>query len=88
MEGKLVLWGVTFYRDKICVYDEHPIAGQDIQCRAPFSRSRYARYTDPLHRIQIHAIPKPRIDCSIRSQNNSEDKLINQYTTPFDDIIK
>ena len=29
------------YRDKICVYDEHPIAGQDIQCRAPNSRSRY-----------------------------------------------
>ena len=29
------------YRDKICVYDEHPIAGRDIQCRALYSRSRY-----------------------------------------------
>ena len=30
-----------WYRDKICVYDEHPIAGQDMQCWAPDSRSRY-----------------------------------------------
>ena len=29
-----------FYRDKICVNDEHHIAGQDIQCRAHDSRSR------------------------------------------------
>ena len=28
-------------RDKICVYDKHPIAGRDIQCRAPDSQSRY-----------------------------------------------
>ena len=27
------------YCDKICVYDEHPIASRDIQCRAPDSRS-------------------------------------------------
>ena len=29
------------YRDKICLYDEHPISGRDIQYRAPVSRSRY-----------------------------------------------
>ena len=28
------------YRDKICVNDEHPLAGQDIKYRAPDSRSR------------------------------------------------
>ena len=27
----------TDYRDKIFVYDEHPIAGRDIQYRAPDS---------------------------------------------------
>ena len=32
----------NLYRDKICVYDEHPMAGRDIQCRAPDSLSRYA----------------------------------------------
>ena len=32
---------LIFYRDKICVYNEHPIAGRDIQCRAPYSQSRY-----------------------------------------------
>ena len=33
--------GVYFsqYCDKICVYDEHPLAGGDIQYRAPDSRS-------------------------------------------------
>ena len=30
-----------WYRDKICVCDEHPIAGQDMQCQAPDSWSRY-----------------------------------------------
>ena len=30
------------YRDKICVYDEHPIGGQDIQYQAPNSQSRYS----------------------------------------------
>ena len=29
------------YGENICVYDEHPIAGRDIQCRALYSRSRY-----------------------------------------------
>ena len=29
------------YCDKICVYDEQPIAGQDIQYQAPDSQSRY-----------------------------------------------
>ena len=33
-------FGVLHYRDKICVYDEHPIAGRDIQCRASNSQSR------------------------------------------------
>ena len=36
------------YRDKICVYDEHPIAGRDIQYRAPDSRSRYATPLDDI----------------------------------------
>ena len=27
------------YRDKICVYDKHLIAGQDMQCQAPYSQS-------------------------------------------------
>ena len=31
--------GSNIYRDKICVYDEHPLAGRDIQYRAPNSRS-------------------------------------------------
>ena len=30
------------YRDEICVFDEHPIAGRDIKFLAPDSRSRYA----------------------------------------------
>ena len=29
------------HRDKICVYDDHPIAGRDIQYWAPESRSEY-----------------------------------------------
>ena len=29
------------YREKICVHDEHPIAGRDIQCRAHYSQSSY-----------------------------------------------
>ena len=29
------------YCDKICVYDEHPIAGRDIQYQAPDSWSEY-----------------------------------------------
>ena len=35
-------WGKTssLYRDKICVYDEHPLAGRDIQYRVPDSQSR------------------------------------------------
>ena len=28
------------YRDRICVYDAHPIAGLDIQYQAPNSGSR------------------------------------------------
>ena len=28
------------YSNKICVYDEHPIAGRDIQYQAPDSQSR------------------------------------------------
>ena len=28
--------------DKICVYDKHPIAGWDLQFRAPGSQSEYA----------------------------------------------
>ena len=39
------------FRDKICVYDEHPITGQDIQYRAPDSRSRY---TTPLDEIILN----------------------------------
>ena len=31
----------TFYRDKKCVDDEHPLAGRDIQYWAPDSRSSY-----------------------------------------------
>ena len=33
------------YCDKICVYYEHPLAGQDIQYRAPDSRSSYTKLT-------------------------------------------
>ena len=38
------------YRDKICVYDEHPIAGQDIQFREPDS---WSKYTTPFDNIII-----------------------------------
>ena len=31
----------TLYRDKICVYDEHPSAGRDIQYLALDSQSSY-----------------------------------------------
>ena len=34
--------------DTTCVHDEHPIAGRDIQCRAPVSLSRY---TSPFNNI-------------------------------------
>ena len=36
----------SVYRDKICVYDEHPIAGGDIQYRAPDCQSRYTKSFD------------------------------------------
>ena len=36
------------YLDKICEYDEHPIAGRDIQYRAPDS---WSRYTTPFNEI-------------------------------------
>ena len=26
---------------RYCVYDEHPVAGRDIQCQVPDSQSRY-----------------------------------------------
>ena len=32
--------------DKRCVYDEHPLAGRDIQYWAPDSRSRYTTSFD------------------------------------------
>ena len=32
----------------MCVYDEHPLAGQDIQYRAPDS---WSRYTTPFDKI-------------------------------------
>ena len=35
-----------FYRDKIGVYDEHPMAGRDIQYRAPGS---WSEHTSPLN---------------------------------------
>ena len=38
------------HRDKICVYDEHPIAGRDIQYWAPDSR---LRYTTPFVYIKV-----------------------------------
>ena len=38
------------YRDKICVYDEHPIAGGDIQYRAPDSQSGYTTPFDNIIR--------------------------------------
>ena len=38
------------YCDKICEYDEHPIAGLDIQYRAPDSLSEY---TTPLEAMLL-----------------------------------
>ena len=32
----------------MCVYDEHPLAGRDIQYQAPDSRSRYATPFDEI----------------------------------------
>ena len=32
----------------MCVYDEHPLAGQDIQYRAPDSQSRYTTPFDEI----------------------------------------
>ena len=40
--------GKTMYRDKISVYDEHPLAGQDIQYRAS---DGWSRYTTPFDDI-------------------------------------
>ena len=54
---------LTFYCDKICVYNEHPIAGQDIQCRAPYSRSRY---TTPFDENKVLDI-KPLVPLFTRS---------------------
>ena len=39
------------YRDKICVYDKHSIAGRDVQYQAPDSRSEY---TTPFDDIWEH----------------------------------
>ena len=35
-------------RENISVYDEHPISGWDIQCRAPISQSRYTAPFDDI----------------------------------------
>ena len=32
----------------MCVYDEHPLAGRDIQYRAPDNRSRYTLPSDKI----------------------------------------
>ena len=43
------------YRDKICVYDKHLIAGRDMQCRAPNSRSRYtAAFNDIIKQYSVN----------------------------------
>ena len=28
---QIIKFGISLYRDKICVYNEHPIAGRDMQ---------------------------------------------------------
>ena len=47
------------YRDKICVYDEHPIAGQDIQFRAPDSRSRHTTPFDDYKWVATQVLTPP-----------------------------
>ena len=32
----------------MCVFDEHPIAGRDIQCQAPYDQSRYTTSFDDI----------------------------------------
>ena len=39
---------IKHYCDKIFVYDKHPLAGRDIQYRAPNSRLRYATPFDDI----------------------------------------
>ena len=41
------------YCDKICVHDEHPIAGRDIQYRAPDSQSRYMSPNSPYEKYPV-----------------------------------
>ena len=42
------------YCNKICVYDEYLLAGRDLQCRAPNSRSRYTAPFDDIKIICEH----------------------------------
>ena len=44
----------------MCVYDEHPLAGREIQYRAPDSQSRY---TTPFNEIKsnVHHLNNPGI---------------------------
>ena len=38
----------------VCVYDKHPLAGRDIQYRAPDSRSKYTTPFDEIKRNMQH----------------------------------
>ena len=46
---------LKWYCVKICVYDEHPIAGQGTQYPAPYSRSRYTPPFDDYKVMCTHA---------------------------------
>ena len=45
----------------MCVYDEQPIAGRDIQCQAPDSRSRYTTPFDD-YKVMCKHVNNPGSD--------------------------
>ena len=88
----LVLQYLNFYIHKgcivtrYCVYDEHPIAGQDIQCWAPDSRSGY---TTPIWRYYYNVwgrglVHTQRVKVSRKKLVKEGERLIiTQSITPF-----
>ena len=70
----------------MCVYDEHPIAGQDLQYQAPVSQSRYSTPFDEiiknnklityyqcvsyLPRIQQYSLSTVKISAHINANQN------------------
>ena len=54
----------------MCVFDEHLLAGRDIQYRAPDSQSRY---TTPFNKITLKPLKMPLKNGSRVHQNDDDD---------------